>query len=89
MKEIKFKNLVLENFVPPQTREKLCSRAEYDEDKEEWFLKGISRDFNVKNLQPRPGSALGFRRPYTAYARRMAAATGDPRYTNYMLAPVE
>ena len=79
MKENKFKKLVLENFVPPQFKESLNSRAKYDEEKEEWGIDGVTQNFTPENLLPRPGSAHGFFRPYTAYARRMAATTNNPR----------
>ncbi|KAI6654750.1 Kinesin-like protein KIF3B [Oopsacas minuta] len=79
-KEIKFKKLVLENFVPPDFKDNLISRARYDEEKDEWGLDGITQNFTLENLRPRPGSALGFMRPYCAYARRMAATTNNPRY---------
>lgn len=84
MREYKFKTLVLENFVPPLFKEKLYSRAEYNEEKEEWGLQGITQNFTVENMVPRPGSALGFKMPYTAHARRMAKISDNPRYVEYI-----
>ena len=80
MREYTFKTLVLDNFVPPLFKERLYSRAEYNEEKEEWGLQGISQNFTEENMLPRPGSAHGFKTPYTAHARRMAATSNNPRY---------
>ena len=79
MKEIKFKTLVLDNFVPPDYREHLCSRAEYDEEKEEWGLQGITHGYTKENMAPEPGSYYGFIRPITNFAREQAKKTNNPR----------
>ena len=38
MKELKLKYLIIENFIPPEEKERVLSRAQFDEEEDCWKL---------------------------------------------------
>eukprot|EP00741_Cyanophora_paradoxa_P003300 tig00000692_g3207.t1 len=78
--EIKLKNLVIDNFIPPEEAQKIQRRAQWDDERQEWSLARIAHAGNNVRAK-RPPSAVGLRRP-VAESARVAAAMGDqnPRY---------
>ncbi|CAB3989872.1 kinesin KIF3B [Paramuricea clavata] len=79
MRDLKFKMLLLENFIPPEERTKITNRCVYDEENNEWKLKPIAEN-KTETMTKRPVSAIGNRRPISEYARVAAALGGNPRY---------
>ena len=81
MKELKLKLLLIDNFIPPAEKAKLLSRAQYDEERDAWFMATPGRTAS-NTIAKRPVSAAGHRRPVSEYARVLgsslaAAASGD------------
>ncbi len=68
LKELKLKYLIIENFIPPAEKEKLLSRAQYDEESDSWFMATPGRTAG-NTISKRPVSAAGSRRPMSEYAR--------------------
>ncbi|XP_028399577.1 kinesin-II 95 kDa subunit-like [Dendronephthya gigantea] len=78
-RDLKFKLLLLENFMPPEEREKISKRCIYDEENDQWKLKPIAEN-KTETMTKRPVSAIGNRRAISEYARVAAALGGNPRY---------
>ena len=76
-RELKLKCLILENFVPAEERAKLLQRAVLDEDDDRWRLAARATG---PQLNRRPVSALGSRRPVSEYARLAGSVHGGTRY---------
>ncbi|XP_044174790.1 kinesin-II 95 kDa subunit-like [Acropora millepora] len=79
-KELKLKSLIIQNFIPPDEKQKLTNRAVYDEENEQWRLKPSSQNSSQQVMAKRPVSAVGNRRPITEYAKMAAAMGGHMRY---------
>lgn len=77
---IKLKNLIIENFIPPDDREKVRKRATYDREEEMWSLKPLTHIQSTQQMAKRPVSAVGNKRPISEYARKAALMGGNPRY---------
>ena len=77
---IKLKNLIIENFIPPEDREKVRKRATYDEEEEMWMMKPLTNVQSSQQMAKRPVSAVGNKRPISEYARKAALMGGNPRY---------
>ena len=78
LKELKLKYLIIENFVPGEEKERVLSRAQFDEEEDVWRL-GPSRPSSGP-ISKRPVSAAGSRRPVSEYARMLGSIGGNPRY---------
>uniref|UniRef100_A0A1I8H3S2 Kinesin-like protein n=3 Tax=Macrostomum lignano TaxID=282301 RepID=A0A1I8H3S2_9PLAT len=77
-KEVKFKQLIIDNFIPPEDFERVRSRAMFDEEADEWQLKAPSAG---ERMAARPRSAVaGRRRPLSEYARLASQMGENPRY---------
>lgn len=68
LKELKLKLLIIDNFIPPSDKEKLMSRAVYDEETDMWILQPNNKGAGSV-IHKRPVSAAGSRRPMSEYAR--------------------
>lgn len=79
-KELKLKSLIIQNFIPPDEKQKLTNRAVYDEENEQWRLTPSSQNSSQQVMAKRPVSAVGNRRPITEYAKMAAAMGGHMRY---------
>merc|ERR1711962_517901 len=78
LKELKLKYLIIENFVPCEEKERVLTRAQFDEEEDVWRL-GPSRPSSGP-ISKRPVSAAGSRRPVSEYARMLGSIGGNPRY---------
>ena len=69
LKELKLKMLIIDNFISPTDKEKLMSRAAYDEETDLWILQPNAKGGAGSAIHKRPVSAAGSRRPMSEYAR--------------------
>ncbi|XP_022236028.1 kinesin-II 95 kDa subunit-like, partial [Limulus polyphemus] len=88
-KELKLKYLIIENFIPPEEKNKILSRVTFDEDDEQWKLIPLAQVNGGQQLTKRPVSAAGHRRPVSEYAKLAAAMGGNPRYKGENVLQVE
>ena len=78
-RQLKLKQLVLDNFVPPDEQAKLDRRAQWSDENDEWWLPRL--EFAGNQLRPRrPVSASGLRRPETEYARHRKQYDNSARF---------
>ena len=78
--QLKLKNLIIENFIPPEDYKKIEKITEWNEDINDWVIKKPGfKDAKVGSK--RPQSAVGMKRPTSEYSR-IAKGLGDlnPRY---------
>ncbi|XP_013380347.1 kinesin-II 95 kDa subunit [Lingula anatina] len=76
-RDLKLKMLIIENFIPPEEKNKILNRAMYDEEEDSWRLQPHSK-MNPAQMAKRPISAAGNRRPISEYAKMAAAMGGNP-----------
>lgn len=69
LKELKLKMLIIDNFISPSDKEKLMSRAAYDDETDLWILQPNAKGGSGSAIHKRPVSAAGSRRPMSEYAR--------------------
>ncbi|XP_066916698.1 kinesin-II 95 kDa subunit-like [Clytia hemisphaerica] len=77
---IRLKKLIIENFIPSITQEKVTKRAFYDAEQEVWKMKPLTTAQTTQQMAKRPVSAVGNKRPISQYAKQAANASGNPRY---------
>merc|ERR1719210_1277875 len=80
--------LIIENFIPPEEKNKMMNRATFDEEEDTWKLQPLTKAGNGQ-MAKRPVSAVGNRRPVSEYARVAAAMGGNPRYKGENILTVE
>ncbi|KAF2358787.1 Kinesin motor domain [Trinorchestia longiramus] len=81
-KELKLKMLIIENFIPPEEKEKIINRAYFDEDEDCWKLRDLMHGGNGgpgSGVLKRPVSS-STRRPVSEYAKTQAALHHNPRF---------
>nr|XP_006625917.2 PREDICTED: kinesin-like protein KIF3C isoform X2 [Lepisosteus oculatus] len=80
-RELKFKYLIIENFIPPEEKNKIMNRLVFDAEEDQWKFQPLVPAGN-KNIQMkrRPASAVGYKRPISQYARVAIAMGAHPRY---------
>uniref|UniRef100_A0A8C2BKU0 Kinesin-like protein n=1 Tax=Cyprinus carpio TaxID=7962 RepID=A0A8C2BKU0_CYPCA len=87
-REMKFKNLIIENFIPPEEKNKIINRLHFDSEEDQWkVLPLLPSENNSHLVRRRPTSVVGCKRPVSQYAQA-AVATGSPsryRAENIML----
>ncbi|XP_065144587.1 kinesin family member 3Cb [Paramisgurnus dabryanus] len=87
-REMKFKNLIIENFIPPEEKNKIMNRLHFDSEEDQWkVLPLLPSENNSPLIRRRPTSVIGYKRPISQYAQA-AVATGSPsryRAENIML----
>jgi len=88
-RDLKLKQLILENFVPLEDRNKIRNRGIFDDDAGEWSLKPLTSQSSSHQMAKRPVSAMGNKRPISEYARRAAALGGNPRYKGENIIQIE
>ncbi|XP_072182221.1 kinesin-II 95 kDa subunit-like [Diadema setosum] len=80
IRELKLKKLIADNFIPPEEKTKITTRAVFDEETEEWLLTPLAKAEGPQQMAKRPVSAVGNRRPIADYAKMAAQMGGNPRY---------
>lgn len=101
-KQLKLKSLLLEGFVPPHEVERLEARAVWDEEADEWSLRGMELAGNRLRVRRPPSSTsaaasslmllapMADARPRSQYAMARAAYEPDhPRFRTENLAALE
>ncbi|KAL7873341.1 hypothetical protein AOLI_G00124120 [Acnodon oligacanthus] len=87
-REMKFKNLIIDNFIPPEEKNKILNRLHYDSEEDQWkVLPLLPSENNSPRVRRRPTSVAGYKRPISQHAQ-VAVATGAPsryRAENVML----
>eukprot|EP00794_Sanderia_malayensis_P017022 gene17022-18736_t len=79
-RELKLRTLIIENFLPPEDKDKMRNRATFDEDTGEWKLRPLTQVQSSQQMAKRPVSAFGNKRAISEYAKQAAAFGGNPRY---------
>ncbi|TSM04924.1 Kinesin-like protein KIF3B [Bagarius yarrelli] len=79
-RELKLKLLVIENFIPVEEKNKIVSRAVFDEEDDNWKLLPITRVQSDQQMMTRPMSAVGYSRPLCQHARMAIMMQPEPRY---------
>ncbi|XP_003443085.1 kinesin family member 3Cb [Oreochromis niloticus] len=79
-RELKYKYLLIENFIPPEEKNKIINRLYFDSEEDQWRLRPvIPSESTPTQVRRRPLSALGYKRPVSQYAQMaVATATGAP-----------
>ncbi|XP_038822899.1 kinesin-like protein KIF3B [Salvelinus namaycush] len=88
-RELKFKYLLIENFIPPKEKNKIMNRLHFDSDEDQWRFRPFvpSESKSAHQVKRRPTSVVGYKRPISQYAQ-MAVTAGAPcryRAENVML----
>lgn len=78
-RDLKLKQLIIENFIPSEEKNKIVHRAYCDED-DYWKLKPITRLEDDHQMMTRPMSAVGFKRPLSQHSRMALMMKPDLRY---------
>uniref|UniRef100_A0A8C5N3M5 Kinesin-like protein n=1 Tax=Gouania willdenowi TaxID=441366 RepID=A0A8C5N3M5_GOUWI len=72
-RELKF--LLIENFIPPEEKNKIINRLDFDSEEDQWRLWPVLPvESFPSQVKRRPLSAVGYKRPISQYAQ-MAVAT--------------
>lgn len=80
-RELKLKYLIIENFIPPEEKNKIMNRLFLDCEEEQWkFQPLVPAGINNNQMKKRPTSAVGYKRPISQYARVAMAMGSHPRY---------
>ncbi|KAF0023806.1 hypothetical protein F2P81_024436 [Scophthalmus maximus] len=80
-RELKFKYLIIENFIPPEEKNKIMNRLTFDPEEDQWkFQPLVPAESKSSQMQKRPSSAVGYKRPISQYARVAVAMGGHSRY---------
>ncbi|KAJ3612732.1 hypothetical protein NHX12_018990 [Muraenolepis orangiensis] len=79
-RELKYKFMLIENFIPPEEKNKMMNRVYFDSEQEQWrFQPVITSDSAPTKVKRRPTSVVGYKRPISQYAQMaVATATGAP-----------
>ncbi|XP_008311549.1 kinesin-like protein KIF3C [Cynoglossus semilaevis] len=80
-RELKFKYLIIENFIPPEEKNKIMNRLTFDPEEDQWkFQPLVAAESKSTHLKKRPSSAVGYKRPLSQYARVAIAMGANSRY---------
>ncbi|XP_039604727.1 kinesin-like protein KIF3C isoform X1 [Polypterus senegalus] len=80
-RDLKFKYLIIENFIPPEEKNKIMNRIIFDSEEDQWKFQPLVPSGNRNNqMKRRPSSAVGYKRPISQYARVAIAMGAHPRY---------
>ncbi|XP_051948149.1 kinesin-like protein KIF3B [Xyrauchen texanus] len=79
-RELKLKHAIIENFIPLEEKNKIVTRAIFDEEDDLWKITPITRIQNDQQMMKRPVSAVGYRRPLSQHARVAMLMRPDVRY---------
>ncbi|XP_029352522.1 kinesin-like protein KIF3C isoform X2 [Echeneis naucrates] len=80
-RELKFKYLIIENFIPPEEKNKIMNRLTFDPEEDQWkFQPLVPGESKSSRMKKRPASAVGYKRPISQYARVAIAMGAHSRY---------
>ncbi|MEQ2303187.1 Kinesin-like protein kif3c, partial [Ameca splendens] len=80
-RELKFKYLIIENFIPPEEKNKIMNRLMFDPEEDQWKFKPLVPDKGKSSqMKKRPASAVGYKRPISQYARVALSMGAHSRY---------
>ncbi|XP_053106446.1 kinesin-like protein KIF3C isoform X2 [Hemicordylus capensis] len=86
-RELKLKYLIIENFIPPEEKNKIMNRLYFDCEEDQWKFQplvltagGSCRTSTGTQMKKRPTSAVGYKRPISQYARLAMSVGSHPRY---------
>ncbi|XP_069571565.1 kinesin-like protein KIF3C [Brachyistius frenatus] len=80
-RELKFKYLIIENFIPPEEKNKIMNRLTFDPEEDQWkFQPLVPAKSKSSQMKKRPASAVGYKRPISQYARVAIAMGAHSRY---------
>uniref|UniRef100_H3DP79 Kinesin-like protein n=1 Tax=Tetraodon nigroviridis TaxID=99883 RepID=H3DP79_TETNG len=80
-RELKFKYLIIENFIPPEEKNKIMNRLTFDPEEDQWrFQPLVPAQSKSLQMKKRPTSAVGYRRPLCQHARDATALGPHFRY---------
>ncbi|KAM3861305.1 kinesin-like protein KIF3C isoform 2-T2 [Diretmus argenteus] len=77
-RELKFKYLIIENFIPPEEKNKIMNRLTFDPEEDQWKFQPLVPA--ERSMKKRPASAVGYKRPISHYARVAIAMGVHSRY---------
>ncbi|XP_029630797.1 kinesin-like protein KIF3C isoform X2 [Salmo trutta] len=77
-RELRFKCLIIANFIPPEEKNKIMNRLTFDPEEDQWkFTPLVPAESQMKK---RPVSAVGYKRPISQYARVSLEMGAHSRY---------
>lgn len=80
-RELKFKYLIIENFIPPEEKNKIMNRLTFDPEEDQWkFQPLVQSESKSSQMKKRPASAVGYKRPITQFARVAMTMGPTTRY---------
>ncbi|XP_026103571.1 kinesin-like protein KIF3C isoform X2 [Carassius auratus] len=80
-RELKFKYLIIENFIPPEEKNKIMNRLQFDAEEDQWkFQPLVPAENKFTQMKRRPTSAVGYKRPISQFARIAIAMGPHSRY---------
>ncbi|XP_018599446.2 kinesin-like protein KIF3C [Scleropages formosus] len=80
-RELKFKYLIIENFIPPEEKNKIMNRLLFDSEEDQWkFQPLVPAENKFVQMKRRPASAVGYKRPISQFARNAIAMGAPSRY---------
>ncbi|KAM9704170.1 kinesin-like protein KIF3C [Menidia menidia] len=80
-RELKFKYLIIENFIPPEEKNKIMNRLTFDPEEDQWkYQPLVPAESKSSQMKKRPTSAVGYKRPISQYARVAIAMGAHSRY---------
>ncbi|XP_041661207.1 kinesin-like protein KIF3C isoform X2 [Cheilinus undulatus] len=80
-RELKFKYLIIENFIPPEEKNKIMNRLTFDPEEDQWkFQPLVQAESKSSQMKKRPASAVGYKRPISQYARVALTMGANSRY---------
>ncbi|XP_012691043.1 kinesin-like protein KIF3C isoform X2 [Clupea harengus] len=80
-RDLKFKYLIIENFIPPEEKNKIMNRLVFDTEEDQWkFQPLVPSENKYTQMKRRPASAVGYKRPISQYARVAIAMGAHSRY---------
>ncbi|CAN9502373.1 unnamed protein product [Ophioblennius macclurei] len=82
-RELKYKYLLIENFIPPEEKNKIMNRLQFDSEEDQWRLQPVLPSESAPTQgKRRPLSAVGYKRPISQHAQ-MAVATATCSGTSF------
>ncbi|KAG8188866.1 hypothetical protein JTE90_018272 [Oedothorax gibbosus] len=77
-RDLKLSNLVIDNFINPEDKNKFLEHVQYDEDEDAWVIFPSEMSYSHFNPAERPASANRLRRPMTSSALKLSKLSARP-----------